>query len=298
MAPRQSAAFVGLGLMGGPMATRLLEAGWELHGYNRTRERAAPLVERGLQQVNTPRDAAAAAATVVVSMYDDDALDAVIGGDDGILAGVRSGATIVDTSTVRPSTSERLAARVAERDASLLHAPVSGNPVAVAAGNLTFLCSGDRADFDAQRGLFEAIGRASHYLGPGEEARYAKLALNLMIANSMQMLAEALVLTQRAGLPPAAMLEMTQQSAVGSPFVAYKAGPLIEEDYSPTFTVEAMRKDMEMLFEVSGELGVPVPASRVVDELLAECEELGWGERDFASLVALERKRAGAHQAG
>ncbi|HJU48388.1 MAG TPA: NAD(P)-dependent oxidoreductase [Gaiellaceae bacterium] len=283
------AGFVGLGEMGGPMARNLLAAGWEVHGYNRTRERAEWLVEHGLTPVDTPRAAAEASSTILVSVFDDEALETVMLGADGLVAGLREGDVVVEMSTVRAETSERLEPHVAARGASLLRAPVSGNPVVVRAGQLTFLCSGDRRAFDAVQDVFDVLGTATRYLGGGEEARYAKLALNLMIACSMQMIAEALTFAERAGIDRGAMLDLMQSSAVGSPFVRYKAQPLLDDDYDVTFSVRGMRKDLGMLLEASRELTVPLPAASLVDQLLAACDGLGWGELDFATLVLLER---------
>ena len=285
-------AFVGLGEMGGPMAEHFLRAGRTVTGYNRTPGRADWLVELGLTRASTPRDAAASAEVVFVSVFDDAALESVMTGADGVAAGLAPGAIVVETSTVRPSTSERLADVVAERGATLLRAPVSGNPVVVRAAQLTFLCSGPRAAFDAVADELDVVGKASHYLGPGEEARSAKLALNLMIACSMQMMAEALTFAERSGIDRSAMLELMQASAVGSPFVAYKSQPLIDDDYDPTFTVGGLRKDLALLLEASRSLAVPLPAAALVDQLLAACEGYGWGELDFSALVLLERTMA------
>jgi 3-hydroxyisobutyrate dehydrogenase-like beta-hydroxyacid dehydrogenase len=284
----RSAGFIGLGSMGGPMAGNLLDAGWELTGWNRTAERAQPLVERGMARAATPRAAAAAAETVLVSLFDDRALLDVVDGEDGIAAGCGPGSVVVEMSTVAASTSAVAARAVEERGATFLRAPVSGNTVVAEAGNLAFLCSGDRAAFERCSDLFAVLGKSARWLGEAEEARYAKLALNLVIAGTGQLMAEALGLTEAAGIGRREMLELMQESAVGSPFVAYKTDPLVAEDYSPTFPVDAMRKDLRLLFDAAEEVGgVPLPVAGVTDQLLAACQGLGWGAEDFAVLVRL-----------
>jgi 3-hydroxyisobutyrate dehydrogenase-like beta-hydroxyacid dehydrogenase len=278
--------------MGGPMAANLLDAGWEVIGYNRTASRADWLVERGLDARPTP--AQAVAPLTVVSVYDDEALLAVVEGDAGLAAGCGPGTVIVETSTVRPKTSARAADAIAATGGTLLRAPVSGNTTVAEAANLTFLCSGEGFAYERCLELFGVLGRAHHYLGPGEEARYAKLALNLMIAGSMQLLAEALAAAEAAGIERRPMLELIGASAVGSPLVGYKTEPLIAEDYSATFSVNAMRKDLSLLFETVTELEVSLPATNLVDELLAACQENGWAEADIAALDLLQRSRDGA----
>jgi 3-hydroxyisobutyrate dehydrogenase-like beta-hydroxyacid dehydrogenase len=283
---------VGLGGMGGAMAANLLDAGWQVIGYNRTASRAGWLVERGLEAHPTPGEAVA--PVTVVSLYDDEALLAVVEGANGLVAGSGPGTVIVETSTVRPKTSARAAEAIAATGGTLLRAPVSGNTTVAEAANLTFLCSGERSAYERCFDLFGVLGRAHHYLGPGEEARYAKLALNLMIGGSMQLLAEALSVAEAAGIERRPMLELIGESAVGSPLVGYKTDPLVAEDYSPTFSVNAMRKDLGMLFEVAAAIEVGLPATGVVDELLAACQGEGWAEADFAVLDRLQRAHGGA----
>jgi 3-hydroxyisobutyrate dehydrogenase-like beta-hydroxyacid dehydrogenase len=275
--------------MGSAMAANLLEAGWEVIGYNRTASRAEPLVERGLEARASPAEAVA--PLTVVSMFDDEALVAVVEGESGLAAGAGPGTLIVETSTIHPGTSSRVAEAIAATGGTLLRAPVSGNTTVAEAANLTFLCSGERSAYERCFDLFEVLGRAHHYLGPGEEARYAKLALNLMIAGSMQLLAEALSVVEAAGIERRPMLELIGESAVGSPLVAYKTDPLVAGDYSPTFSVNGMRKDLSLLFEAGEELAVALPATELVDELLAACQEEGWAEADFAALDLLQRGR-------
>ena len=286
--------FVGLGTMGAPMAQHPLEAGWAVVGWNRTPERAQAVWDAGAERRPTPRAVAEAVELVVVSQYDDDALLAVVEGPDGVAAGCRPCSVVVETSTVSPAASRSAAAAVAERGGTLLRAPVSGNPVLVRAATVTFMCSGERAAYERCLPLFDLLGKAAFHLGEGEEARYAKLAVNLMVAGTMQLMAETLGLAEAAGLDRRAMLEVLSQSAIGSPFVAYKTDPLVAGDYSPTFSVDGLRKDLRLVIDVAGDARVPLPVTGLVDQLLAACQGAGWGHLDLAALVLLEQRLRGA----
>jgi 3-hydroxyisobutyrate dehydrogenase-like beta-hydroxyacid dehydrogenase len=211
-----------------------------------------------------------------------------------VAAGCRHGSVVVETSTVSPAASRRAADAVAEAGGTLLRAAVSGNPVLVRAATITFLCSGERAAYERCGPLFELLGKAAFHLGEGEEARYAKLAVNLMVAGSMQLMAETLGLAEAAGLDRRTMLEVLGSSAIGSPFVAYKTDPLVEGDYSPTFSVDGLRKDLRLVLDAAGDLRVPLALTGVVDQLLAACQGMGWGDLDLAALVLLEQRLRGA----
>jgi 3-hydroxyisobutyrate dehydrogenase-like beta-hydroxyacid dehydrogenase len=277
--------------MGEAMAGHLLEEGASVTGWNRTESRASGLVAKGLDLAMTPREAVR--DLMVVSVFDGDALVAVVEGPQGIAAGSLHGVVVVDTTTLLPEPSIRAAKAIEAAGGTLLRAPVSGNTVLAARGDLSFLCSGDRAAYERCAPLFEVLGRAHTWIGGDEEARVAKLGLNLMIAGSMQLIAEALSFAESSGVERSAMLEVMKASAVGSPFLDYKAGPLLADDYSPTFTVSAMRRDLDLLFELARESDQPLPVSGLVDQLLAACQGLGWAGSDFAALYPLIRKLGG-----
>jgi 3-hydroxyisobutyrate dehydrogenase-like beta-hydroxyacid dehydrogenase len=280
-------AFVGLGTMAGQMAAHPLASGWEVTGYNRTAARAAPLAQQGLRQCDTPRQAAAAAALVVISMFDDNALRSVADGPDGFVAGVRPGTVVVETSTVRAETGAWLKDAVGERGGRYLAAPVSGNATVAAAGELTFLCSGDRVAFDAAQPFFALAGRSAIFLGSEEQARAAKLAINLVLAGTMQLIAEALRIGAGEGLSGEALLRALSASVVGSRFIEYKTGPLLADDYTPTFSVLGMIKDVALARAAAGDADLPIADTVAIQ--LDRCVSHGWGELDFAALVRLLR---------
>jgi 3-hydroxyisobutyrate dehydrogenase-like beta-hydroxyacid dehydrogenase len=230
------------------------------------------------------------ASLVFASLPDDAALE---GGGAAILAALPRGAAIVDTSTVSAAASARLAAAAAAAGAPYLRAPVSGNPVLAERGELTVLASGPRATFDAARPAMTAFSRVQHYLGAAEEARYAKLAINLMIAVSAGMMGEALTLAQKGGVDRSQMLDLLVDSAVGSPMVKYKAPPLKAGDYSATFSCRQMAKDLDLILAAARDSALPVPLAAQIRETYSALIAVGEGEADFIATVRHAARQGG-----
>ncbi|MDR9371589.1 NAD-binding protein, partial [Conexibacter sp. JD483] len=201
--------------------------------------------------------------------------------------------TVIDMGTVGADTSARVAERLAARDVALLRAPVSGNPGVVAAGNLAIVVSGPRATFDALAPALADIGPHLHYVGAEEQARVVKLALNLMLAGTTQLLAEALVLLEAEGVERAAALGVINGSAVGSNFVRYKSEALIADDYASTFTAELMRKDLELALAAGRAAAVPLPVTAATTQLYAGAIAQGMGQLDLTALLPRLRREAG-----
>ena len=284
---------VGLGRMGEPIAQRLLDAGHDLTVFNRSASRADRLVERGAARAATPADVWAASAACITMIADDAALRTVMLGDGGLLRERLPGRIVVDMSTVSVAASEEVAEAAGKAGIAYLRAPVSGNPSVVEAGNLTIIVSGDREAFERLEPALRDVGPHTFYLGPGEEARVMKLALNLMIASTAEAIAEALVLGEASGLERAAMLEVMGASAVGSPFVKYKTAALIADDYSATFTSSMMHKDMTLALDAGRSVGVPLPATDLVRVLLEDCIASGMGDDDLMALLPRLAREAG-----
>lgn len=287
-------AVVGLGKMGEPIARRLLAAGHEVTVWNRTREKASALAEKGAHVADTPAAAWQTATLVVTMVADDKALEAVTLGPQGLLSTDGPGdAVVVDMSTVSPDASARVAEGAAAAGIDYLRAPVSGNPSVVEAGNLGIVVSGDEPVFARVESVLRDIGPNVFYLGPGEQARVMKLALNILIAGTTELLAEALVLGEAYELDRAKMLEIMGASAVGSPYVKYKTPALVADDYSPTFSANALHKDVSLALATGHAGGVPLPFMGTVQQLLEGCIASGWGEADLTALVLRLRKEAG-----
>jgi 3-hydroxyisobutyrate dehydrogenase-like beta-hydroxyacid dehydrogenase len=277
-------AVVGLGNMGLPVAERLLAAGFPLAVFNRTPEKAAPLVERGGKLLATPADALQDADVCLTVLADDSALESVVLGEGGLLAGARPGTTLVDMSTVSVAVSERVDERAAEASVGYLRAPVSGNPTVVRGGTLSIMVSGPEELARKLDPLLRAIGPTILYVGEGESARVVKLVLQILIAGTAELLGEALVLGEAAGVDRAKLLEAIGASAVGSRFVGYKTEPLLHDDYSATFTTRLMLKDVGLVLDLATEKDVELPFAEQLSTLLESAVERGYGDQDFIAL--------------
>jgi 3-hydroxyisobutyrate dehydrogenase-like beta-hydroxyacid dehydrogenase len=288
-------AVLGLGAMGAAIARRLEAADLELAVYNRSADPTREFGERGVRVEATPAGAAAGADVAITMLADGPAVEAVLLGEEGVLSDGTSAAPdiVVDMSTIDVAASQRIAARAAALGIGYLRAPVSGNPGVVAAGNLTILVSGNEQALERARGALSAIGPTLLYLGEGEQARVMKLALNLMVGGVTQLLAEALVMGEANGLDREQMLDVIAASAVGSPLVKYKAGPLVAEDYSSTFSAKLMHKDLRLVVECANGAGVPVPVTATVQQLIQACIGSGMGDLDFSVLVPRLQREAG-----
>ena len=290
---RRRVGFIGLGHMGAPMCGRLVEAGFAVTVYNRSPDKARPFAERGARVADTPADAAGRADVVLSMVADDAALLDVALGERGVLAGARPGLIYADMSTVSPEASARVAEACAAAGVDYLRAPVTGSTTLAAAGTLGILVSGPRERYEEALDVFRVLGQQQFYLGPAEEARVMKLAVNTMVGTTMAALAEALVLGEKAGLDWRQMLEVFPNTAVGSPFVKYKAGPLAERSFAPAFTASLMAKDFDLALETARRLGVAAPVTGLVRQLLQATNSSGWGERDMSALVLLLEQLAG-----
>lgn len=267
--------------MGAAVAERLLEAGYALTVFNRTQARAAPLAERGAAVATSAAELAARADVILTSLADDDALERVA---RDALAAARPGTVFVDLSTVSPDTSARVAALAEAAAVDYVRAPVSGNPSVVRAGNLSFIVSGPTEAIDRVEPVIRAIGPTVHRVGAAEEARVVKLAVNLMVAGLAQLMAEALVLGEAAGVTRRALLDVMGNSAVGAPFVKYKTEPLLNDDYSATFTTSLLEKDLELVLAAADDAGVELPVAAQLKALVRATIDAGYGDDDFMAL--------------
>jgi 3-hydroxyisobutyrate dehydrogenase-like beta-hydroxyacid dehydrogenase len=285
-------AVLGLGRMGAPIARRLEAAGHELFVWNRSPGAAAEFAGRGVPVLAAPAEALQRAEACIVMLADPAALEAVALGPDGILAHA-DGGTLIDMSTVSPEVSTKVAAEAERLGVAFLRSPVSGNPSVVEAGNLAIIVSGPRATFDELTPLFLDIGPKLFYVGPDEQARIVKLALNLMILGTTQLLAEALVLSEQYGVDRREMLEVMGGSAIGSPFVKYKTDALVADNYASTFTAELAAKDLTLALAAGDARGVPLEVTALTLELMRDCVAAGMGGDDMTALLPNLRRKAG-----
>lgn len=285
MAQTQTLGWIGLGKMGLPISTRLAAAGREISGHDRGQERIAEAAGGGVKPAATLEEAAGR-DIVFTSLPDDRALRAVAL-DGPLFAAMRKGAILVETSTVSPTVSAEVA-RAAEGHGILyLRAPVSGNAAIAHTGALTCFVSGPRAAFDTLLPVAEDFTRAQKYLGSAEEARYAKLAVNLMIAVSAAMMGESIVLARKGNLAWQDILDVLTNSAVGSPMVHYKAKSLETRDFGSTFSCRQMAKDLDLIVGAGHAAEMAMPLATLTREIYGALIGRGEGEADFISTVRL-----------
>jgi len=284
--------WIGTGRMGYQLALRMLNAGYDVAAYNRTRAKAEPLAEHGAGIVDAPVDLAGRDVVCVMVAADKD-LEAVISGPGGLLTGDRRPRIIVDSSTVSPEGSARIRAVVEEAGTQFLAAPVSGNPKVIAAGKITVAASGPRAVFDEVEPLLAAWGRGVTYVGEGELARLVKIAHNVFLGVVAESLAEITVLAERGGVSRSAFLDFLNDSVLGSTFSRYKSPALVNLDFHPTFTSTLLRKDLQLGLSAGQRLGVPMPLAAAADMLVAEAIGAGHQDDDFATLVLEQARRSG-----
>lgn len=282
--------FVGVGKMGLPMATHLHAAGHRVTAFDPSPERRALVAQRGLAVVDALAPALAGASIVISSLPDDRALREVA---TTLAAHAAPGTTWIDTSTVSPEASHEAALVAGGRGLACLRAPVSGNNTMAERAALTVFVSGARAAYDGCEALFACWGPQRFYLGEGEQARVAKLAVNLLIVGTSTMLAEALALGERGGLDWAQLWQVIESSAAASPIVKAKAPALRAHDYTPTFTVEQMRKDVALIRGAAESLGVATPVTDVAAAALDRAAAAGEGGDDYAVVIRDARRTAG-----
>lgn len=284
---RTRVGFIGLGKMGQPMSAHLLAAGYAVTGFDTIQKNldaarcgcAASVVE------------CARTSDVLFSSLPDDAALEVVGGD--IAKAGSAGLIYVDTSTVSPAASARVAALMSATGVRYVRATVSGNAVVAQAANLTVMASGPRDAYDFVVPLLATFGKTHFYLGEGEQARVIKLVINLMVAVSAGMLAEALVLGEKGGLDWTQMLDILGKSAAGSPMVNYKVPPLKARDYASTFSGRQMVKDLDLILGEAARSGVPVALAAQTRQMYQAVVAQGDGDLDYIATVRLVERLAG-----
>jgi 3-hydroxyisobutyrate dehydrogenase-like beta-hydroxyacid dehydrogenase len=262
-------------------------------GYNRTRSKAQPLLDAGMEWGETPRAVAEAADVVFTSVTDTRALNAVTNGPHGILAGLGPGKVFVDMSTVSPAASRELAVRVAERGARMLDAPVSGSTVTLQEGKLTFMVGGEKATCDAVTPVLLDIGLKVTHVGDHGQGALMKIATNLNLAVQMLAFSEGLLLAETGGIPRATAAEVLLHSAIASPMLRYRGPFVLKDPEDVLFNVNMMQKDMLLALEMGQALDVPLPTTAVANEFLTATRAIGLEHKDFAAMYEALARLAG-----
>ena len=288
--------YVGLGVMGGRMAARLLSRGHRVTGYNRTRSKAEALVGDGLRVADTPRDVAADADVTFVMVANSAALRAVADGPNGLLSGLGKGKILVDMSTVSPAVSRELAARAREAGAQMVDAPVSGSVLTLEQGKLSIMVGGDRPTFDRVKPLLEDIGPRVTYVGANGLAVSMKIATNISVAVQMLAFAEGVLLAEKSGIPRETAVEVLTHSAVASPMLQYRGPFVLQMPDEAWFDTAMMQKDVQLALDMGRDLCVPLPATSTVNEWLTATRAMGLSGADFAAVFRALARAAGVER--
>jgi len=276
---------IGLGLMGRPMAANLLKAGYALTVWNRTRARAEEVAMLGAKVAATAREAAAASDVLLTVVSDPPALEAVLWGTDGALAGLRKGSVLVDSSTVAPELARRVAAACAERGAEFLDAPVTGGTWGAEKGELVFMVGGNREVLERVEPVLAAMGKRFLHMGAHGAGQTVKLAMNLILALEVQALAEALELVTGAGVEAARLIEVLQSSMARAAVLDVKAPMILERNFAPSFPLRLMHKDLGLAMELARQAGVKLPAGVAAIETYGAVRAASKEDVDYAAVA-------------
>jgi 3-hydroxyisobutyrate dehydrogenase-like beta-hydroxyacid dehydrogenase len=288
--------FVGLGVMGGGVTRRLLAAGHEVHGWNRTREKADALVDEGLVLEDSPRDVAAAAEVVFSMVTNVPALRAVAEGPDGIIAGLGPGKVWVDMTTAAPAVCRELAERVRETGADMVDAPVSGSVSTLEEGKLSIMVGGDEETFRRLEPILLDIGAKVTHVGDNGQALLLKIAINLSLHVQMVAFSEGLLLAEKDGIDREVALDVMLGSVIASPMLKYRAPFILDMPEEAWFDVNMMQKDMLLALEAGRQLDVPMPTTAVANELLTAARGMGLEHDDFAVVYEVLAALAGREE--
>ncbi len=285
--------YVGLGVMGGRMADRLLSKGHSVTGYNRTRSKAQWLIDHGMKWADSPRALAEAVDVVFVMVTNSAALEAVALGPDGIVAGMGPGKVLIDMSTVSPTVSRGIAARVRERGGDMEDAPVSGSVITLEQGKLSVMVGGERATFERAKPLLEDIGPKVTHVGGNGLAVSMKIAVNLSLAVQMLAFSEGVLLAEKSGIARETAVDVLTHSVIASPMVQYRGPFVLGLPDEAWFDMNMMQKDMTLALEMGRELSVPLPTTAVTNEFLTAARGAGLADKDFAAMFELLARLSG-----
>jgi len=291
-------SYLGLGTMGSGMASNLLKAGYKLTVWNRNAEKCQPFARIGARVAVTPADAVRDVELAMYSLSDDQAVEEVVFGAEGILSGIKQGQIAMDMSTVLPATSLREQEAYAKRGVDFLDAPVFGSKNESANAKLWIMAAGNKAIFEKVKPVLEHLGQTVHYFGKNGNAAAMKLVGNLIVALEMEALAEGLVLAQKAGLDLNTVMEVVKVADFRSPLLVSNGQNILKRDFSTSFALKLMLKDAGLIQNFSETLQSPTPALRVAEKHLASAVALGFGNDNASALIKALEKEAGVEVKG
>jgi 3-hydroxyisobutyrate dehydrogenase-like beta-hydroxyacid dehydrogenase len=286
--------FLGLGIMGYPMARNLRKAGHEVAVWSHTRAKADKLAtEDGAVACATPKEVAAQADFIFLCVGDSEMSEQVVLGKDGLVEGAKPGTVIVDASTVAPAASVRMSRLLAAKGVEFLDAPCTGSKPGAENGKLTFMVGGKKEVFEKTKPYFLPMGQMLYYCGAAGSGLNAKLTQNLILSNLLQAFNEGMVLSTKAGIDPKLMVEILDNSAAKSGLITFKAPYVFRRDFGTNFSVKWMHKDISLMLESALEQGVPLPLTATTQQMFRMAMAQGLGEEDICSTIKVLEKMTG-----
>ncbi len=290
-------AFIGLGVMGNGMACRLVEAGYDVTVYNRTRAKADEIAGLGARVADSPADAAREADVVMLSLANQEIVARMLFDADGVFETLGKGGYILDMSTVPPDFPREVAARAATAGHHALDACVLGNPMHARQGEMRVMAGGEERDFRAVEPLLEVLGKEVTYLGASGMGATMKLVLNMLMGVQMPALAEAVVFGEQAGLDRQQVLEMIAKSGYSSPVMGFRCAIMGQRNFEfAAFKLGLMRKDMTLVLGEAQKAGVPMPVTESAHAMLTAAQQQGLGDLDVAAMLAFQERMSGVHE--
>ncbi len=281
----EKVGFIGLGIMGKPMAENLMQAGYELVVHNRSPEKAEELAREGATAAETPREVAGQSDIIITILPDSPDVREVLAGEGGALEGIEEGALVVDMSTISPVVTEELAAAVREKGASMLDAPVSGGEVGAIEGTLSIMVGGSEEDFERAKPLLEVMGKTVTHVGTTGAGQVTKACNQIVAALTIEAVSEALVLGSKGGVAPEKILDVLSGGLAGNKIMEVKREKFLSHTFDPGFRAELHHKDLGIALAAGREYGVALPVTAIVDQMLLSMTRKGWGGEDHSALL-------------
>ena len=285
----EKVGFIGLGIMGMPMARNLLKAGFEVVAYNRTKSKAEQLAKEGAKKADSPRELAMECPVVITIVSDTPDVEEVILGKDGVIEGIKSGSVVIDMSTISPQATQEIAARLRQKEVHMLDAPVSGGEQGAIKGTLSIMVGGDAEVFERCKPIFEAMGKNIAHVGPNGMGQTVNLVNQILVAGNLNAVVEGLVFSQKAGVDLDKAINAIKGGAAGS-WQLENLGPrIIKRDFSPGFMVDLMQKDLRLIMEAAAAMKTPLPVTSFIHQMYYSLQSSGEGKSGTQALVkALE----------
>jgi 2-hydroxy-3-oxopropionate reductase len=285
--------FIGLGIMGKPMAQNLMKAGHPLVVYNRTASKAQELVSAGARQADSPREVANHAEVIITMVADSPEVEQIILGPHGVVEGVKTGSVIIDMSSISPVVTKKIAAELAEKGVAMLDAPVSGGEIGATQGTLSIMVGGDEAVFEEVKPILEKMGKSVVRVGEIGAGGFTKLSNQIIVAAALQAIAEAMVLAQKAGVDIQRVYEAIKGGMAGGRTLDMKIPLLVQHRFEPGFKMDLHIKDLKNALLAGKSLGAPLPATALIHELFTACSAQGKGQKDHSVVYTLLEQLAG-----